>query len=97
MTGKKCNPCKVTRVSPYSRSDEKSYDRLEDKKDEYCIKVTSYIKGAIKNSFIEECQRRGERESEVARQIIVMHFALLKRHPELKGKEFSEIQEFFSE
>lgn len=96
--GKPCNPCQleIFEITPYQRSSESLSVRQVVKKTLVKIKMTSYTVGETKNIFIDECQRRGLTEAEVLRQNVKVYHALLKRFPDLAGKEYKDICTFIA-
>lgn len=61
------------------------------KKLSYLVRVTTFIKGKTKNDFIEDCLLRSNGESQNAKHIIQLHYQLIEKMPQLKGKEFSDM------
>lgn len=47
---------------------------LEKKSTLFKIKITTYIKGALKNKFIDDLRTKGITEAELGRQIIESHY-----------------------
>ena len=47
---------------------------LAKKKDDYQVKITTYIKGSIKNKFIRDVEEKGTTEAELAREIFRKYY-----------------------
>ena len=69
----------------------KTEQKLTAKKEQYNIRITTFVKGTTKNDFIDDCLKRGIGESQNAKQIIQLHYKIISVMPSFKGKEFSEI------
>lgn len=54
-----------------------NYD-IDKKKEQYQIKVTTYIKGPLKDAFINDVLNSGLKEAELARKIIMDYYAKQK-------------------
>jgi hypothetical protein len=57
----------------------------------YLVRITTFLKSDLKNSFIDDCIHRDKDESKVAKEIFRIHYEIIKAKPELKGKEFNDI------
>lgn len=73
----------------------KDLEKLESKHKEkiksYTVKVTSYISGNAKNRFLNDCIVRGVTESDLTKEIIKLHYALIDSHNIVEAKEFCEL------
>lgn len=96
MENTPCNPCQLElfEITQYQRSSETLVIRQAAKVNRVKIKMTSYAVGETKKVFIGECQQRGLAEAEVIRQNIKVYHTLLKKFPQLVGKEYKEINAF---
>jgi hypothetical protein len=96
---KHCNPCQleIFEFTQYTRSSESLSVRQIQKKECIQIRMTSYSRGPTKNSFIDDCQKRVLTEAEVLRQIVKLHYDLIRNFPHLEGKEFKEIYAFLTQ
>jgi hypothetical protein len=81
-------------IIAYERSAQSLETRLIEKKKRMKIKITSYVTGETKISFLEDCLKYGICEAELLRRIIRMYYRVISKYPELKGKDFKEIEEF---
>jgi hypothetical protein len=75
-------------------STDKLYDVLVQKKQHYDIRVTAYIKGSVKDNFLNDCILRDFPESKMAASIIESYYKIINTYPDLKSKEPNEIQKF---
>lgn len=78
----------------YSRFSEKVLEHQRLKRQSFQVKLTTYIRGKLKNDFLDDCINRGDVESETIRSIVKLHYELIEAYPVLRGKEFSEIKLF---
>ena len=79
-------------------------DFLRAKKNKsYSVKVTTYlegervttrVKGALKNDFFEDCIKRDFTESQMAKYIFEVYYSLIHTQPFLVEKEIPEIKNF---
>lgn len=79
-------------------------DFLRAKKNKsYSVKVTTYlegervttrVKGALKNDFFEDCIKRDFTESQMAKYIFEVYYSLINTQPFLVEKEIPEIKNF---
>jgi len=76
---------------------ENLQDVLELKKQGYSLRVTSYIKGSVKNNFIDDCIRREYNESKMLGVIVDTYYSVINKYPDIKGKEPNEIKKFIME
>lgn len=58
------------------------------------VKITSKIKGGIKNDFFDDCIKRNFTEAQMARYIIEVYYSLIHTQPFLVEKEIPEIKNF---
>lgn len=78
----------------YSVNDHKT-DILKYKRENlFRVRVTTYIKGSVKNSFIDDCLRKRQLEVVVARNILDIHYCIIEKFPELKDMEFSAMKKY---
>ncbi|MEO6901555.1 MAG: hypothetical protein ABI241_00545 [Bacteroidia bacterium] len=94
MSRKKCNPCTEVTIVSYNRWSEEMLQKQELKRLQPRLKITTYCYGTIKNNFITDCKRTGLAESEVARKIFAIHYAILTAYPELIDKSIDDIMSF---
>ena len=69
-------------------------DFLKSKKECFVIKTTTYLKGSVKNSFINDCIKREMNESKLAAYIIDSYYSIIREHPFLIEKEMTEIKKY---
>lgn len=69
-------------------------DSLKKKKENYDIRVTTFIRGRIKNRFLDDCIKRGFNESKMAGIVMETYYSVMDVYPDLKGKEPNAIQKF---
>lgn len=55
------------------------------------VRVTTFLSGKNKNAFLNDCILRGATESDVAREIIKLHYYFVEHH-NLKGADFDKIK-----
>ena len=75
-----------------SHKDYKNLDYQLKKKDHFKIRVTTFIQGDLKNSFMCDCIKRGITEADLARDIIDIYYMTLRNQPMLAEKEIPEIK-----
>jgi hypothetical protein len=80
---------------------ENLQDELLKKKERYNIRVTTYleglkittlIKGSVKNRFLDDCIKREFNESKMASHVIETYYAIIDSNPEIRDKEIPEIK-----
>lgn len=76
---------------------EELNDFLEVKKQSFSIRVTTYLKGTVKNKFIDDCKKREINESKMAGEIIDFYYTIYSSMPNIHGKEMIEIKKIISE
>ena len=69
-------------------------DVLKAKKVDYNIRVTTFIKGSVKNSFLDDCIKRDFNESKTAALVFETYYSIISLYPELKEKEPNAIKQF---
>lgn len=57
----------------------------------YQVKATTYLKGTVKNQFLNECIVRGGNEATTLRDIVTLHFEILDKIGASKGCEYSDV------
>ena len=57
----------------------------------YQVKATTYLKGTVKNQFLNECIIRGGNEADTLRDIVTLHFEILDKLGFNKGSEYSDV------
>jgi len=72
----------------------KRIQHIEAKKENFRIKVTTYIQGDLKNKFTNDCIYRGVTEADMARDIFDVFYSTIKCNPCLLGKSMFEIKEY---
>lgn len=79
------------------------HEALIKKKENYSVKVTTFVegmrvttfvKGGIKNKFLEDCIKREFNESKMAAHIIETYYSVIDVYPDLKEKEPNAIKKF---
>lgn len=80
----------------YTAGDKTTNNQIEKAKC-FKAKVTTYIAGRLKNAFFEDCLKRGDKEANITRQILDLHYGIIAEFPELKEKEFSAIKQWIIE
>lgn len=68
------------------------YDYQSEKKQDFCVKVTTRIRGKLKNEFMNDVIHRDSMESKVSRSILEIYYSIMNERPDLKAKEFNEIK-----
>jgi len=72
----------------------KNLDHQFEKKEQYKIRVTTFIQGELKNTFLNDCIKRGITEADLARDIFDAYYTIVKEKPSLKEKEIKEIKTY---
>lgn len=67
---------------------------LLQKKSQFSVKATTYLKGSVKNRFIDDCLKREMNESKMAANIIASYYEIIDAQPYLIGKEIPEIKNY---
>lgn len=75
----------------------KNLDHQLVKRDQFKIRVTTFIQGDLKNHFINDCIKRGITEADLARDIIEIYYATIKMQPYLGEKEMTEVKKFITD
>lgn len=70
----------------------KNLDYQLPKKNQFKIRVTTFIQGDLKNNFMDDCIKRGITEADMARDIIDTYYCVMKQQPFLVEKEIPEIK-----
>jgi hypothetical protein len=73
---------------------EKLHDALTSKKENYQIRVTAFIKGSVKERFLNDCIQRECNESKMNGYIIDTYYSVIDSFPSLRGQEPNEIKKF---
>jgi hypothetical protein len=76
----------------YEPDPERLLNFLKGKKEKHAIRVTTRIKGELKNEFLSDCISRQANESKIAHSALDIYYSILRINPELKNKDFSEIK-----
>jgi hypothetical protein len=79
--------------SEYSINDNK-ISVLHDKKKQYKIRVTTFLKSSLKDAFINDCLERSQIEAQVAKKIIETHYEIINSIPNSSRMEFIEYKKF---
>lgn len=74
-----------------------SIELLAQKKRLYLIRVTTFIKGSNKNKFIDDCTKRGVRESEMNRNILDIYYTIVELNPHIQSMEMVEIKKLITD
>lgn len=77
----------------YSTNDNK-IDALKNKKKQYQVRVTTYLKSGLKDAFIEDCLSRSQIETQVAKKIIENHYEIINSIPNGSRMEFIELKKY---
>lgn len=77
----------------YSTNDNK-IDALKNKKKQYQVRVTTYLKSGLKDAFIEDCLSRSQIETQVAKKIIENHYEIINSIPNGNEMEFIELKKY---
>lgn len=72
----------------------KLHDELTKKKENYDVRVTTFLHGTNKDHFLNDCIRREFNESKMAQFIIDTYYSIISNQPVLMGKEPNEIKKF---
>lgn len=75
----------------------KNLDYQLSKKEQFKIRVTTFIQGELKNNFMSDCIKRGITEADMARDIIDTYYSTIKQHQWLAEKEIPEIKNYIRE
>lgn len=75
----------------------KNLDYQLSKKEQFKIRVTTFIQGELKNNFMSDCIKRGITEADMARDIIDTYYSTIKQHQWLSEKEIPEIKNYIRE
>lgn len=67
---------------------------LKAKREKHQVRVTSFISGALKNRFIDDCIYRDWTEAKMAKHIIDTYYKITDSNPIITGKELNEIQKY---
>ena len=81
-------------------SQHKNYKNLDyqiKKREEFKIRVTTFIQGDLKNQFMDDAIKRGICEADLARDIIDVYYSTIKQSKSLNGKEIPEIKKYLIE
>jgi len=57
----------------------------------YQVKATTYLRGEIKNQFLNECVIRGGNEAVALRDIVTLHFQILDKLGINKGADYGDV------
>ena len=71
---------------------EDLHNFLIQKKQCFAIKATTYLKGSVKNNFLDDCIKREMNESKMAAHVIESYYTIVKQNPHLIDKEIPEIK-----
>lgn len=77
-----------------SHKNFKNLDYQLNKKEKFKIRITTFIQGELKNTFMSDCIKRGITEADLARDIIDAYYSIVKKQPYLIEKELPEIKNF---
>lgn len=75
-----------------SHKEFKNLDYQLKKRDNFKIRVTTFIQGDLKNAFMCDCIKRGITEADLARDIIDVYYMTLRNAPQVAEKEIPEIK-----
>jgi hypothetical protein len=71
---------------------EKKYTFLTDKKKKFNVRITTTVKGRLKNEIMDDCIYRNMMEAQVSRNIFEIYYSIMSERPDLSRKEFREIK-----
>ena len=80
-----------------SHKEFKNLDYQLKKRDNFKIRVTTFIQGDLKNALMSYCIKRGITEADLARDIIDVHYMTLRNAPQVAEKEIPEIKNWISD
>lgn len=69
-------------------------DSLLKKKENYNIRATTFLKGSIKNSFLDDCIKREFNESKMAAHVFEVYYSVVNEVPHLKDKEMVDVKNY---
>ena len=69
---------------------------LNAKKDKYKIRITTTVKGELKNKFVSNCEKRDVKESDLARDIINLHYFIIQKIPRSEYMGLDELKNSIS-
>jgi len=70
----------------------KNLDYQLTKKNQFKIRITTFVQGDLKNSFMNDCIKRGITEADMARDIIQTYYDVIRLQGFLAEKEIPEIK-----
>lgn len=70
---------------------------LNSKKDKHTIRVTTQIRGELKNRFINDCISREENETKVANNALGVYYILVDRFPEMNQMDYVDLKKYITE
>lgn len=73
---------------------EHSEDDIRRKMISYKVRITTRISGVDKNKFMLDSLKKGINESDLTREIINIHYAIIETNPYLKELEFTELKKY---
>jgi hypothetical protein len=84
-------------VTTLKHKEYKNLDHQLVKKEKFQIRVTTFLRGDLKNSFLNDCIKRGITEADLARDIMEIYYATMKLHPYMLEKEIPAIKNFITD
>ena len=81
----------------YNKNIHDLIDFLKEKKLKYSIRVTTRLKGDVKNKFLSDCIDRGSHESAQSNSIIGIYYCIVEECPEISKMEMTEVKKFITE
>lgn len=70
---------------------------IEKKQKQFKIKITSYIKGDLKNKFTSDCINRKVTEADMVRDVLDVYYNAIKCNPCLVDKSVFEIKTYIKD
>lgn len=70
------------------------HDKLTKKKECFAVRTTTFIKGNVKNQFLNDCIKRECNESKMAAIIIDTYYTVVNSCDDLSGKETNAIKQY---
>ena len=76
---------------------DKLLDKLSEKKENFNVRVTTFIHGSVKNDFLNDCIKRDFNEAKMASQIIDTYYSVLQANPNIAQMEMLEVKKYIIE
>ena len=69
---------------------------LKSKKERHSIRVTTRIKGELKNQFLSDCITRQSNESKMAHTALGVYYVIIEQYPEVARMEMTDIKKYIN-